>query len=118
MDLSDLDETVLERCLQGIRYPVTWTVCSHGTQLGSGMRHAIRRLAARWHAQRYHAEHGRLPEGTHRIVASVSTDGTPADLHVSFGSDEWVPRFEADITFPPPPAELVPLLRRDPERSE
>jgi hypothetical protein len=64
------------------------------------MRHAIRRLAARWCALRHHARHGRLPEGTHHVVASVSTDGTPADLHVSFGSREWVPRFEADITFP------------------
>jgi hypothetical protein len=103
MDQPQPDPEALELWLRGICYPVTWTVSSHATQLGSGMRHAIRRAAARWYVLRYHAEHGRLPEGTHHVVATVSTDGTPADLQVSFGSREWVPRFEADITFPPAP---------------
>ena len=100
-----------EAWLRGISYPVTWIVSSHSTQLGSGMRHAIRRAAARWYAKRYLAEHGRLPEGPHHVAVSVSTNGEPADLQVSFGSDEWVPHFETDITFPPAPPELVPRRR-------
>jgi hypothetical protein len=98
--MDDADPEALERCVQGATYPVWWSVSNWSTQMGSSMRHAIYRAAARAYAKRHLAEHGRLPEGPHRVVLRVSTrKEEPADLHVWYGGP-WVPRFEAEITYP------------------
>jgi hypothetical protein len=103
MDRSEPDPVALERCLEGIRYRVWWQPASWATELGSHMRHGVRRQAAEWYARRYFAEHGRLPEGRHRIVARVGSYGDPnVDVHFDCLSDEWAPIFQVTVTFPPP----------------
>jgi hypothetical protein len=94
---------------------VTWSISSWSTQLSSDFRHALHRGAAWIYARRYFAEHGRLPEGTHRVTLTVGPHGKKgdADLEHPFcgtldDKDRWL---EADITFPA----LAPAAPTDPE---
>jgi hypothetical protein len=58
----------------------------------------------------YFAEHGRLSEGTHHVTCFFARNGLEGDLpHPWPGYTRSYIR--ADITFPPPPAELVPPPR-------
>jgi hypothetical protein len=103
--MDDADPEALERCLAGVSYPVTWEISSWSTQLGSDIRHALHRRAARAYARRYFAEHGRLPEGTHRVTVGVRPHGKPGDGEIEHpfrGTlDDEDRRFDAEITFPP-----------------
>jgi hypothetical protein len=78
------------------------------------MRYLHQRAA--WFARRYHAEHGRLPEGTHHVKCFFARNGIEGDLEHPM-PDYTRSYIRTDITFPPP-QELVPLPRQAPERSE
>jgi hypothetical protein len=121
-DETDLDWNTLYRHVRGATYPVTWEVSNWTSDFSSKLKHSLHRGAAMFYAERYHAEHGRLPEGTHRVRVTVGPSGNKGDADIGYPWHSQVPKgwevLETDITFPPPPAELVPLLRRDPERSE
>jgi hypothetical protein len=105
---STLDEAVLDAWLKGITYPVTWEVSNWTTDFSGRLKHSLRRAAARFYAKRHHAEHGRLPEGTHRVWVTVGPSGNKGDADVAY---PWITSLhpadrilETDITFPPPPA--------------
>jgi hypothetical protein len=83
---SSPDPLALRRSVQDASYPVTWQVTSSQTALGSAWRHDQHRRAAEAFAQRYFAEHGHLPTGTHHVVIAAKPGHAPA--------------FEADITYP------------------
>jgi hypothetical protein len=101
MDRSEPDAELLRRCLDGIRYRVWWRPASWATEMGSHMRHGVRRQAAEWYARKRFAETGRLPEGKHKVVARVGRRGDPdADVHLDWLSPEWSPVLRVVITFP------------------
>ena len=108
MEQPNLDPEVLEAALAGATYPVTWEVSNWTTQLSSDFKHALHRGAARVYARRYFAEHGRLPEGTHRVVLSVGQHGRKGDADlghpfISTSLSDRDRRFDVEITFPAAP---------------
>jgi hypothetical protein len=90
------DPEALRRCLEGIEYRVGWQPASWATEIGSHMRHGLRRQAAAWYARKHFNEHGRLPEGTHHVRCRC-----PGDIDIGCHSSEWSPVFETHITYPP-----------------
>jgi hypothetical protein len=99
---STLDEAVLDAWLKGITYPVTWEVSNWTTDFSGRLKHSLRRAAARFYAKRYHAEHGRLPEGKHKVEARMGARGEPGiDVATDWHSSEWEPVLRVTITFPP-----------------
>jgi hypothetical protein len=112
--LPIFDEIAMWRWLLGIQYK---NECTSTNSMGVACYRGMHRSAAGWYARRYHAEHGVLPSGTHHVKCFFGRNGIEGDLeHPLPGYTRSYIR--ADITFLPPPAELVPLPRRDPERSE
>jgi hypothetical protein len=94
------------RWLLGIRYK---NECRSTNSIGVGIYHGMHRSAARWFAERHHAEHGRLPEGTHHVKRFFARNGLKGDLKHPM-PDYTRSYIRTNITFPPPP-ELVPLPR-------
>jgi hypothetical protein len=90
---------------------VTWSGrCPSTNSMGVHLWEGMHRSAARWFALRYHAEHGRLPEGTHHVKCFFGRNGLQGDLkHPMPGYTRSYIR--TDITFPSPPPDLVPLPR-------
>jgi hypothetical protein len=99
------DPDALARCVEDATYPVTWEVSNWSTQLGSDIKHALHRRAARAYACRYHAEHGRLPEGRHHLSFTVVPRGSQdhGDLEHPFigcSLSERDRHLEIDVTYP------------------
>lgn len=61
-------------------------------------QNALRSRAARFYANRYLAEHGRLPTGVHRVEVSVGPANSGADTTPPFGTESS--RLTVDITYP------------------
>jgi hypothetical protein len=102
MRKPDLDPVALWDWLQGITYPVTgeqhaWS----GTFLASG-KEGLRQRAAEFYAQKHFAEHGRLPEGTHHVSATIDPAGMDegGDIkNLCCNRSRWF--LKVHITYPP-----------------
>jgi hypothetical protein len=99
-----LAQKAVREWLEGVRYPNDGRPTN---SMGLVIWRSLREDAAAFYAKRYHAEHGRLPEGTHRVVVSVGPRGGRYrnDIEhpcggVQAGSNS---RLEIDITYPADP---------------
>jgi hypothetical protein len=104
-DIRILARKAVKEWLEGVRYPVTWTVCSWSTSIGSQIRHVLHERAAAFYARQYFDEHGRLPEGTHHVTLRVgpSSGRNKGDIRHPYGSPliDSERTFAAEITYPP-----------------
>jgi hypothetical protein len=107
MRSNGIDQATLYRHVRGASYPVTWEVSNWTSDFSSKLKHSLHQGAAMFYAERYHAEHGRLPEGTHRVRVTVGPSGNKGDADVGYPWHSQVPKgwevLEADITFPEAP---------------
>jgi hypothetical protein len=103
-DETDPDWKTFYEHAQAATYPVTWVVNSWTTGLSGQLKHSLHRGAAWFYAERYHAEHGRLPEGTHHVRVTVGPSGNKGDADIGYPMHSEVPTgwevLEVDITFP------------------
>ena len=60
----------------------------------------LRRNAAHWYASKYLQEHGSLPTGTHRVVATYGGSGQAGVDIPMFGSFSRVVTLDTEITYP------------------
>jgi hypothetical protein len=105
--MAELDWKILDRHVRGATYPVTWEVSNWTSGFSGQLKHSLRRGAARFYAERYFAEHGCLPEGTHHVRVTVGPGNNKGDADIGYPwrsdlqPEEQV--LEVDITYPPAP---------------
>jgi hypothetical protein len=97
--MNERDPGPLGGWLDGVRYP---NRCLSTNSMGQAIYHGMHRMAAEWHARRYLAEHGRLPEGVHHVTCFFARNGLEGDLkHPCPGYP--LSYIRADMVFPPAP---------------
>jgi hypothetical protein len=108
MPRPDLDDVALWQWIRGITYPVPGEPPSGTDAFLASVQEGLRQRAAEFYARRYHAAHGRLPEGTHQVQVTVDPAGVDAGGDIQDFYYNRSPRcLEAAITFPPAAAYQV-----------
>ncbi len=102
MTRPELDPVALWQWIRGITYPVPWEPPSGTDAFLASVQEGLRQRAAEFYARRYHAKHGRLPEGTHHVKVTVDPAGVDEGGDIQDFYYNRSPRYlETNITFPP-----------------